>query len=140
MQPEEELVQQWLIRATRDLAVAKLIVGHSDAMREETGFHAQQTVEKCLKAFLVHHGVEFAWSHSLAYLLTICEQVEPTFARWRSSAEPMTQYAVRFRYPGSGPVPTAEQVWSSIQTAEDVLRFVLDHLPAEVHPPAPESS
>jgi HEPN domain-containing protein len=40
------------------------------------GFHCQQAVEKCLKAFLVLHDIEPPRSHDLLFLKTICQSVE----------------------------------------------------------------
>ena len=37
------------------------------------GFHAQQAVEKALKAWICLHGIEYPFTHQLARLLTILE-------------------------------------------------------------------
>lgn len=78
MPPERELVQQWLTKAEQDLRAADGDLNVLDpAIPEDACFHCQQTTEKALKAYLVYRNVEFAWSHEIEYLLTLCvEQCE----------------------------------------------------------------
>ena len=64
--PIIEKVRQWLAYADDDLRVAR----HALSMQETPpfrviGFHAQQCAEKHLKAYLVFHGVDFPFTHSL---------------------------------------------------------------------------
>jgi HEPN domain-containing protein len=94
-------------------------------------FHAQQMVEKCLKAFLAHRGVAFPYTHNLTKLIEISAGLDTTFRSLLPIVRPLTPYAVELRYDDS--------FWPSRQVAEGarasglaVLRFVLDRLPPDI--------
>jgi HEPN domain-containing protein len=124
MPPERELVAQWLDHARRDLELARWVMTQRSDFAAQVCFHCQQAAEKALKAYLVYHGREFIWSHDLAYLLTCCQSVDVSAANLRSSAEPLSKYAVRFRYPGSGPEPEGDEAAASLERARAVLDWV----------------
>ena len=48
----KDLVREWLQKARQDLDSAKFLSGMKPLPKEIIGFHCQQAVEKCLKAFL----------------------------------------------------------------------------------------
>jgi HEPN domain-containing protein len=53
-----DFVQQWLDRAYRDLQAATVLFRSDLGAYEIVGFHAQQSAEKFIKAFLVRHQIE----------------------------------------------------------------------------------
>ncbi len=63
-------------------------------------FHAQQCVEKYLKAYMVEHEVQFPKTHDLAYLTLLLETVDATLLTYLDAMRQLTDYAVEFRYPG----------------------------------------
>jgi len=63
-------------------------------------FHAQQCVEKYLKARLQEAGLVFPKTHDLLELLKRVLVVEPTWATLTPSLTQLVNYAVAFRYPG----------------------------------------
>ncbi len=65
--PEPGSARDWLRRARSDFALAR-VGPQPDVMYNELCFHAQQTVEKCLKAILVDRNIEFPRVHNIAYL------------------------------------------------------------------------
>jgi HEPN domain-containing protein len=136
MPPELQLVRQWLDRARSDLRAAEVLLADQPPLCADAGFHGQQAVEKALKAFLVYHQVDFAWTHQIGPLLQLCAEREEGFARFVVTAVPLTEYAVRFRYPFVGPPPSFEQARAALNTARQVHAFVLGRLPVEAHPPS----
>lgn len=66
--PEEMLraVGEWRTRADEDLNLAIYAFGMPEQRRPYRliAYHAQQCAEKCLKAFLVYHNVEFPYTHT----------------------------------------------------------------------------
>ena len=135
MQPEEELVQQWLARASLDVRSADVDLAAQPPLTEDACFHCQQAAEKALKAFLVHHGVEFEKVHDIERILDLVVKVDDTFEELRASAAPLTIYAIRFRYPHTDAAPTLAQAQQKLDVASQVLEFVLARLPDRVHPP-----
>lgn len=66
------------------------------------GFHAQQAVEKQIKAVLAAHGVPFAKSHALGYLGGLIEKNGITAPPELEQAETLSPWAVEFRYESEG--------------------------------------
>lgn len=87
-----------LASAAQDLAACQLLaanVGIGDAM---VGFHAQQAIEKSLKAVLSAHMIEFRRTHDLITLLDLLQDHQlpaPPEADWLDELNP---YAVEARY------------------------------------------
>lgn len=93
-------VAQWLEYADEDLRLAR----HAFSLATGTpyrliAYHAQQCAEKHLKAFLVHHMIDFPYTHSISRLLELCA----TKASWAADlelTEVLSTYATTARYPG----------------------------------------
>ncbi|MDQ7002734.1 MAG: HEPN domain-containing protein [Ghiorsea sp.] len=62
------------------------------------GFHAQQVVEKSLKAVLILHGVEFRKTHALDELLDLLKDSHLPLPPNEEQLEDLTPYAVLWRY------------------------------------------
>lgn len=134
MRPEEELVQQWLDRARIDIRSAEVLSSAEPPLTENASFHCQQAVEKTLKGFLVHHGVEIEWTHEIERLINQCAELDTTFRTLHEIAKHLTVYAVRFRYPYTRPAPSVEKTHANLDVTRRVWQFVLDRLPSQVHP------
>ncbi len=63
-------------------------------------FHAQQCVEKYLKARLCEAGISFGKIHDLVALLDKVISIEPLWESFRETLAYISGYAVSFRYPG----------------------------------------
>ena len=67
---KRELVRSWLLKASNDLVVAKIVARSPEAIWEASLYHCQQAAEKALKGFLVSVGRQgFAKTHNLGSLL-----------------------------------------------------------------------
>jgi len=126
MKDKAELVRGWLRKAESDeLALqASLAAGALDA----ACFHAQQSAERYLKAFLTQAGIDFPYSHNLSKLVQLCAGYDPSFQVLTATVEPLTPYAVELRYD--------HDFWPSRQVAEEakslaeaVRMFILKKLP-----------
>ncbi|MBN1887104.1 MAG: HEPN domain-containing protein [Thermoflexales bacterium] len=108
----------WLRRARSDLSLAG-VPAPPDVLYNELCFHAQQAVEKSIKAVLVNCGIEFRPVHDLDYLMTllppeICPPPEAT------EIVVLTSYAVMFRYPGDYEDIVEEEYQTTLQVARAV--------------------
>ena len=79
-------------------------------------FHAQQCVEKYLKARLQEANVVFSKTHDLAALLALAVALEPPWAVFAPEFNVLTDAAVEVRYPGNW--ATKQSAKDSIQTAK----------------------
>lgn len=69
-----------LAAAARDLHALRNMLDPGAFPLEVFGFHAQQVVEKSLKAWLSLRGQEYPWAHNLRLLITRLEPIEPELA------------------------------------------------------------
>jgi HEPN domain-containing protein len=91
-------------------------------------YHAQQCVEKYLKAFLVLMGVDFPYMHNIGRLLELCaEQGVPIDEI--NDADELSPYAVTTRYPGEDEEVSREEAMDAVLTAERVREVMREELP-----------
>jgi HEPN domain-containing protein len=95
------IVEEWIRKADADLATAR----REQAVRDRPNFdavcfHAQQAVEKLLKALLIACGTSSPRTHDLVYLGELASEA---CAEWQWPVEQLrfvSRAAVAFRYPG----------------------------------------
>ena len=97
-----EEVAGWLERARQDLRAAEVDLEASPPLLGDAAFHAQQAVEKALKAFLTRHDHAFRPTHDIGELAFACLEHEPSLEPLLRESAPLTEYAWPFRYPGRG--------------------------------------
>jgi HEPN domain-containing protein len=123
----------WLEIAAKDLRRAELMMTATPDF-EASLYFCQQSAEKSLKAFLVWHNVAFRRVHDLEEIGRQCLSVDQDLTALIVSAQSLTAYASRFRYPGAPYVPDVDEVESAIATAREVFSAVVARLPADAHP------
>jgi len=94
-------VKEWISKAEGDYATAEreLCAGESPNY-DAVCFHAEQCVEKLMKALLIHLGVTPPRSHDL---VTLHRLLAPVCQGWSwplADLRLLTRAAVDFRYPG----------------------------------------
>jgi HEPN domain-containing protein len=86
-------------KARGDATVVRKLSSDAEVDDESIGFHAQQAVEKWLKAVVVSRGEEFEYTHDLRRLVALAHldaAEKPPFSIQRVVA--LTEYAVPLRY------------------------------------------
>jgi HEPN domain-containing protein len=95
---DHENARRYLLLAERDLQVLKHMTDAEAFPVEVFGFHAQQAVEKALKAWLCMAYVPFRKVHDLALLCRLLKEAgEQVSASFRSLSY-LTEFAVELRY------------------------------------------
>jgi HEPN domain-containing protein len=128
------LVREWITKADHDLIAASQILKLGKATPTETvGFHAQQCVEKYLKAILVYRGISFTKTHEIPTLMALVPR------RYRPALDPvmqdrLTDYASTTRYPESEPDVTLTEARKAAAAARRVRREVRMRLPKSALP------
>ncbi len=133
MHPEQAEIRRWLLKARNDHSVVRKILAPDGDEMDVAAFHCQQAVEKALKAYLVFRRIPFEKVHDLGRLLDHCAGCDGEFESLRDAVEPLTLYAVAFRYPGPAD-PSRENVESALRVVVQVWTFVTGRLPGEVVP------
>jgi HEPN domain-containing protein len=128
MPPELGEVRQWLIKGRNDWTAARKLFASAEPEIDVVAFLSQQAVEKTLKAYLLSRQVDFPKTHDLSLLLDQCAADEPSFETLRDRVEPLSQYAVAFRYPGPADLPRSAGE-SALRVTAEVWAFVTGLLP-----------
>jgi len=113
--------QAWLSHARSDLALARL-PATGDVLREALCFHAQQAVEKSIKAVLIQAGIPFPRAHTIERLVDLLPPATPRTPELLASAQ-LTAYATTFRYPGEEEPVSEEDHRQALRLAEAVLAW-----------------
>jgi HEPN domain-containing protein len=121
--------REWLDRARADLRACEVLI--QAGLHAEALFHAQQCVEKAMKAVLTWHQIPFKKTHDLDDLRQACLPLNPEFASWLAGVERLSQYAWRFRYPGAPYLPEHAEAEPAQMAAARLLETLTVYLEAQ---------
>lgn len=120
---------EWVKKAEEDYRVARRECGARPPAYNTACFHAQQCVEKYLKALLQEYGIPFPRTHDLEALMRFCLSVAPELENHGEKLQWLTAFAVEIRYPGiNANQKDAEQC---VQTARSLRTLTRRKLGAE---------
>jgi HEPN domain-containing protein/predicted nucleotidyltransferase len=127
--PDIAVIREWIAKAENDLlnAAHTLTLG-AECPTDTVCFHAQQCVEKYLKAFLVFRATPFSKTHDIHDLRALLPpKLRPKMDK--KTQDLLTGYAAVIRYPeGAREIPLME-ARQAVATARRVRREVRRHLP-----------
>ncbi len=118
--------ETWLGFAEDDLRMAELALG--EKLYNQVCFHAEQCVEKALKALYVSNDRAYPKTHKLADLLTHIG--EEKFDDLEERIILLDRFYIPTRYPDALPgslsdsLPTERDARDALETARDALREV----------------
>jgi HEPN domain-containing protein len=95
---ERTLAETFLLAAERDEQAFRMLADDPMLHDSLAGFHAQQAVEKALKAVLAHAGVAFRRTHDIAELLDHMEDSGLPAPPYADRLDELNPYAVEMRY------------------------------------------
>jgi HEPN domain-containing protein len=122
----------WLAKAIIDLRAAEFELTGDPMLRADVVFHAQQLAEKAMKGLLTWHGQPFRKTHNLVELGQQCAAVDPRLEPLLRRAAVLTEYAWKFRYPGSPEAPSREEAVEALHLARAVHAAIIEKMPADV--------
>jgi len=122
--PNHELALAWLEKADHDLITARQTLLLPDGPTDTVCFHAQQAVEKSLKAVLVCRQVPFPKTHNLIRLMDLALRYMPELEAYRRDFAQMSLYSAEVRYPGDWFEPARDDANHSLAVAEHVVAAV----------------
>jgi len=127
-------VAKWVQKAEEDYCVAsRLTKDMDDYSVAAVCFHAQQAIEKYVKALLVTTGIHFRKTHEIEELINLL----PASKRPGIPLDLqglLTEYAVAVRYPGESDTPTRSQARMALRLA----RQVRSRIRRRLHLPLPD--
>jgi len=120
----KSLLHEWIAKAEGDFHTA---TRERRARRHPNPdalcFHAQQCVEKYLKAWLLQHRIGYGRTHDLGELLHLCLPKRPGWELLREPVLLLNQYAVEVRYPGETASPAeAREAYAILKRLREEIR------------------
>ena len=113
-------------KAEDDIVGARSLEQSKPRLNDLICFHCQQSAEKYLKALVQELGLVVPRTHILEELLPLLRPHDPSIERLRRSAESLSRYAVRFRYPGKN--ASKRQALAALRRAENVRKEIRTRL------------
>jgi HEPN domain-containing protein len=124
---KKEKIEKWILKAENDLKIAKDEILTENPATDAICFHAQQCVEKYLKAYLSFIDKPFRKTHDIALLIELCIEDNKEFnSLYDMMANKLTRYAVEIRYPDDFYFPSLEEAKEAIEICEKVKQFVIN--------------
>ena len=123
----EERIKAWIKLADDDMKTAKLTF--TEGIYNQTCFHSQQCVEKCLKS-LIEIKQPVPKIHRLPELMEYCKNICNDVEKFRNGLNYLDKFYTLTRYPFipgmiKGKMPTKKDAVKSIKIAEKIYRFCL---------------
>jgi len=129
---QTEYLKTWIFRANEDIAVIeKLFESGPELFASTICFHAQQAVEKFLKAFLVLHNIDFPKTYDLDYLLIECKKID--VRNFDIDLGSLTDFGVAIRYPDDFYVPDKEETAQYRNVALNVKKVIDEIIKIQDH-------
>ncbi len=122
-----ELIKEWADKADGDYHSAlRECRARKHPNYDAAGFHAQQSIEKYLKAILQLKSIRFEKVHDLLALMKLCLPIVPELEMHKELLSYLNPFAVVFRYPGeSATREEALQAIKAMKTLKPILRKIL---------------
>jgi HEPN domain-containing protein len=122
-----ELVEEWIQKAEGDfISALREYRARKFPNYDAAGFHAQQCIEKYLKALLQKHLIPFQKIHDLLKLAEQCLPIIPDLEFYWEPLAYLNQFSVAFRYPGES--ATREQAKQAIKAVKELKLFLKEKL------------
>lgn len=94
----DELAALLARKATEDAVALREFAANTEIADTVLGFHAQQAIEKWLKAVLARNAVDFEYTHDLRHLVALIDDAGIDFPFDTPAVIRLTEYAVPLRY------------------------------------------
>jgi HEPN domain-containing protein len=113
----------WLAKAAEDLAVAHLLIREDFVF--PASFHAQQALEKVLKALLVAASQDIRRTHDLDDLAMEANQFWPTLIPSPFPLAELSRWYLSSRYPGIDEMPPSlGEIAQALREIEELIAAI----------------
>jgi len=123
------VIRQWTAKADNDLINAEhTLTLKNNCPFDTVCFHAQQCVEKYIKALLSFKAIDFPKTHDISELIALLPKgIRPDLTA--EEQERLTDYATSMRYPGDWEPITRAEAENAVAAAKMVREAVRALLP-----------
>ena len=119
--------EKWFRKAENDLLGIENNLSAKKIPADVCCFHAQQAVEKYLKAYPLSKNINFPKTHDLELLVKLAMQINPFFDGILETALHLGSYAITPRYPDMVDDLTIEDAKNAYADAIFIKEFILKH-------------
>ena len=120
------LTLEWIQKAEGDYRTVQWLQQAPDPVYDSIYFHAQQCIEKYLKAWLQEANIPVPRTHNLEELLVLIVSTLPAWSDWQPDFKIITAYAVDPRYPGDS--ATTDNTQHAVHICDEVRQAVRTQL------------
>jgi HEPN domain-containing protein len=119
------IVDNFLIKASRDLGTAELIFKNKPEFTDTLTFHCQQTIEKSLKAYLTFHNTKIKSNHDLIYLIEKCSELDSEFSSFSKDLfADVNDIGMSVRYDDIENDPKIDEAFRYLEFTREIYEFV----------------
>jgi len=123
-----DVIREWVRKAEGDFQTAQRELAVTDTPNHDAVcFHAQQCIEKLIKALLISRKQIPGKTHNLIYLSQSLHEIHPDWAPDLKDLRLLSHAAVAFRYPGETAEP--EDAKEAFSTAARLRAELIAMLP-----------
>lgn len=121
-------IDEWLRFVERDMKAAEVLL--REDLYHTVCFHAQQAVEKAIKAYRLKKGRRTTKIHNLSGLLDKDPDLKEEFSHLMDKIEFLDKFYIPVRYPDAFPgsvpegLPNEEDATKALEYAEEIVEFV----------------
>lgn len=94
----DDHAQLLMEKAAGDEKILFRLIDEDDIPDDGLGFHAQQAVEKMIKAVLAHNEVSYERTHNIAYLLNLLDEADIPKPDRATDLPNLSPWAAELRY------------------------------------------
>lgn len=124
----QKIFRGWIEKAEHDLRTAEHTLKlKKDCPFDTVCFHAQQCVEKYIKAYLTSVGVDFPKTHDLTELVALLPKGKLVEIDSLEMAA-LNPYAIETRYPGEWETQSREEALQAIRISRRIRGLVRKEL------------
>jgi len=120
---KSDIISGWIEKAERDLEVAKREISLPKPFTDIICFHAQQSVEKIMKAYLIYLDIEFQKTHDIEDLVIQAGKKDAPILKFKNKGAELTVFAVESRYPEFSE-PLLSDTKDVLKIAEEFMVYV----------------
>ena len=125
------LTLEWIEKAENDYAAIQQLLLAANPLHDIICFHAQQCIEKFLKAWLQEANIHTPRTHNLGELLNLIVPTLPAWSHWQPDFKIIMAYAVDPRYPGDS--RTAGDTHHAVHICTEVRQAIRTQLKLPLH-------
>lgn len=118
----KKITHEWIKKAENDYLVIKNEINSKNPVYDAICFHAQQCIEKYLKALINEQGITIPKIHDLSVLFNICKPFASALEEYKEEISDLSTFAIAFRYPGEN--ASKNEADYSINTMRKIRKLI----------------